>query len=217
VERDLPCGPIGVYAQFGIRHLGEPPEVIKGASVDVLQFEEECRWEAAWRVQRESGWDFQAIIVAQPGEVFPLPSGLVRVTDCHPMLLKSARGPLPASAELFVDPLALKWFALAPDSAFIPFGGEATLDRGWYAKAEIETSDAGGADPSVKIFIWMSRIVSGEGSASVHEGLRTGDTFGWGRALARIVRIVPIHTSDSGVVGWVEVALSAIGRADSGG
>ena len=46
------------------------------------------------------------------------------------------------------------------------------------------------------------------GPQTSHGGLGPGDTFLWGVARARLVRVVPARDGLLGPIGWVEIALS---------
>ena len=114
------------------RPLGDLPEVALGAEVDITSFEAEIV-QVGWHL--DSGAYFQATL--RPDDlVFPLAEGLAKFSYCHGVLTVGNHSFPPAAGILLHPDSPLP--ELAPGDAFIPLGGEATLDGDLYASAHVE-------------------------------------------------------------------------------
>ncbi len=100
------------------------------------------------------------------------------------------------------DPDGFDWARLEAGDVFIPIHGKATLDARFAATASLD-------DPGVPSSLRITVTTMGpEAPQTSHGGLRPGDTFLWGVARARVVRVVPAQDGLLGPIGWVEIALS---------
>jgi hypothetical protein len=183
------------------RLLGDRPSVVLGAEVDVTSFEAEMV-QVGWHLG--SGTYFQATLGPGPF-VFPLAEGLAKFSYCRGVLTVGNHSLPPAAGILLRPDSPLP--KLAPGDAFIPLGGEATLDGDLYASARVEQSAPTDGGPlSVSIGIKPTRR---EGTA--FHAMHAGDTFPWGENQATLLRIVVSANVVAGIIqdGWVEVALSA--------
>jgi hypothetical protein len=100
-----------------------------------------------------------------------------------------------------LDPDGFAWARLDVGDVFIPIGGKATLDGRFGATASLDNPGV----PSPRITVTTT---GPEAPQTSRGGLGPGDTFLWGVARARLVRVVPAREGLLGPIGWVEIALS---------
>ena len=200
---DNPCHVDPCVRSYG-RLLGDLPMDVRGADVDITNFDGACRVQAAWYVAGEHGVRFQATPPSYLGAIFPLPDGLAKMYYCWGVrTIEGHSKPPVAGLLLDPDPSLPR---LAPGDAFIPLSGEATLDGDLYASAHVEQTaptDLGALSVSIGI-----KPTRHEGASFHH--LRPGDTFAWGEYKTTIVRVVSSGNVVAGTIeeGWVEVHLS---------
>ncbi len=186
------------------RRAGEFPETVKGAELEIRDFRPFCRLDVSWRVLTTPAVRYHAMIDAQEGEALPLPLGFVQIYAC-----RGLETPAPSSrpyAVLILNPEIGALPALGVNDAFVPLDGDASLDETFFASAHIEPlADGKGAAPSVRV---VARSRTSRPEEGDYAGLHEGDSFPWGPAEARIVRIVSVPDRHVVPGGWVEVSLS---------
>ena len=178
---------------------GEAPYLLKGAAFDIRDFGLACPIDVSWPLSNERSRRFQAMVLPEKGDLFPLRDGLVELSFCQPLRHQPpVRAPY---AAVVVNPDTARWPPLAPDEVFIPMRGDATLDETTYVSVRSDRQPDGGvASPFISVFFSSAQ--------APYRGLREGDAFRWGDTEARIVRIV--RTCDWwDSCGWVVVRLSA--------
>jgi len=160
----------------------------------------------AWPFWQRTVYGFQAKVLAQKGDVFPSRYGLFELLSCDHVDPHGRSGeelPILHYAIIFHGDHDLpKELAISPDDVFIPLKGEAALDTGWVATAQVVGGASEGGAPSATI-----AVAHRSEPAVVHATLRVGDSFPWSDRVATLVRIVeprPPH-----VMGWIEVRLAA--------
>jgi hypothetical protein len=194
------------------RQDGDPPPLIGGASLDIVDFQR-CGLELAWRSGGDRGASFRASIYAWQHEVIPLPGGNVTTRCWGVRQTPSGASPPVANMRFDVDPSVP---TLAAGDVFIPLKGEAILDGDLYATAHIEQNAPRDAREAFSIRIGVrSHRVHGAGFDGLHEG----DAFAWGPYAARVVRIVSTANVSSGeyTQGWVDVAITPPAQAPAPG
>jgi hypothetical protein len=198
---DRPCGP------YQCDNIDDGVEKgVLGGLVRVRSFGAPCVLTVAWPFWQETVYAFQARIVAHKGDVFPSRAGLVELVDCDWVDPRGRPGnelPILHSATLFLDQNELpNDAAISPSDVFIPLKGDAALDSGWVATAQLVGSGGQDSEPSAAI------AVAHRSDAPVaHPALRVGDSFPWSDRLATLVRIVeprPPH-----IAGWIELRVSS--------
>jgi hypothetical protein len=181
-------------------------EGVLGGLVRIRSFGSPCVLTVAWPFWQRAVYGFQAKLVAQKGDMFPSRYGLVELLDCDGVDPRRRPGnelPILHYAIVFHGQHDLpEGIALSPGELFIPLKGEAALDSGWLATAQLVGSGGQGGAPYATI-----TVVHRSDPAVVHPTLRVGDSFPWGDRVARLARIVeprPPH-----VIGWIAVEVSA--------
>jgi len=180
-------------------------EDVLGGQVRIRSFGTPCVLTVGWPFWQETVYAFQAKIVARKGEVFPSRGGVLELEDCDWIDPRGRPGnelSILHSATVFQDQNELpRDLAISPADVFIPLKGDAALDSGWVATAELVGSGGPGSDPSAAI-----TVAHRSDPPVVRPALRVGDSFRWSDRLATLVRIVeprPPH-----IAGWVEVRVS---------
>jgi hypothetical protein len=195
------CGPNECDSVYDGRERG-----IEGGSVRVRNFGSPCVMTVAWPFWQQTVYGFQAKVGAQKGDIFPSRYGLFELLSCDGVDPRGRPGeelPVRHDAIVFHGNHDLpKDLAISPDNVFIPLKGEAALDTGWVATAQLVGGASEGGAPSATI-----AVAHRSEPAALHPTLRGGDSFPWSDRVATLVRIVeprPPH-----VMGWIEVKLSA--------
>jgi hypothetical protein len=177
---------------------GDTVEEVQGASIGVDHCETDAGPAAffgGWQVHGEQP-SFEWKGPVRTGGVFPSVGYLATPVQCTP---KDRCFPFPSST-VAVSLTGFDWATLQGDDVFIPFGGQATIERGFHATASL---DAGADAAAARATIWAEGLHGAQTTDTA-----PGDTFGWGRYLASVVRIVQPQDGVLGPVGWVEVRLS---------
>ncbi len=132
------------------------------------------------------------------GGLFPTLGHVAAVVGCadeHPPMHSPDVG-------VALDPDGFAGARLEGDDVFIPLRGQATLDGRFRATASLD-------NPGVPSSPRVTVTVEGPGAPrTLHGGLGLGETFLWGGARARVVRVVAPQEGLLGAIGWVEISLS---------
>jgi hypothetical protein len=194
---------------FTVLELGpnELPSEVSGADVEILAFGSPCRVQARWLPPKTPGLGFHATIAAHEGDLLPFRDGLVQLRYCKGIVHPAGGNARRPGSDFILDPDPSPTVpALAPGHVFIPFQGEAALDRRSYARARVDgPRDAGDTAPSVTILLG-DRDDRSETSGA-YPALHVGEAFRWGGYRATIVHIVHPSASTKAGGGWVEVGL----------
>jgi hypothetical protein len=178
------------------------PDRILGADLRVRSVGTPCVLTVAWSFWQGPVYAFQAKLPLQKRDVFPSRYGLVDLDGCahaDPLGRPGDERPIPHDAFVFRDQSWLPTdLALADDDVYIPLKGEASLDSGWVATAQLVGGGSDGGAVAATI-----AVAHRSEPPVVHPALRVGDAFPWSDREATLVRIVeprPPH-----VTGWIEV------------
>ncbi len=152
----------------------------------------------SWPLDDAGSYPFEWEADVRLGGFFPTLGHVAVEIGCgneHP------QEPLPDTG-VALDPDGFAWARLEGDNVFIPIHGKATLGGRSSATASLDNRDV---PSSLRTTVTTT---GPDAPPTVHGGLGPGDTFPWGFATARVVRVVPAQDGLPGPIGWVEIALS---------
>jgi hypothetical protein len=179
-----------------VEDLHDKPVRLPEGTVQVVSYDDPCKL-AFSRSARDAGEDFfRANMFVRKGDLLPLGGHLVQVTDCRAGGSWGGHGHR-SYAGLLMNPTESPSATPSPDSAFVPFHGEASIDGTFVARTSRNVPENPGDAPSVRL-----SADDAQHASVVYGHLRAGDAFAWGPHQAEVVRIVD---EGEGLIGWVEV------------